>query len=277
MKKMRKGMGKWIALCSVLLVLVGIFLIGYSPNMKVVYYELESEKMEDTVRIVLISDLHSCRYGEQQRELIDAVAEQAPDLVLLCGDIFDDKIPHDNALLFVEAVAQRYPCYYVSGNHEYYSGEVEEIKQMVRETGTQVLEGDCCRVQVGEQFINICGVDDPTRIGLEEMKRQIAQAWEASRQEEYTLLLSHRPELAEIYEDFGFDLVLAGHAHGGQWRIPGIINGIYAPHEGFFPKYAGGEYALGDTVMIVSRGLARESTRMPRMFNPPELVVIDIA
>lgn len=73
MKKTRKGMGKWIALCSVLLVLVGIFLIGYSPNMKVVYYELESEKMEDTVRIVLISDLHSCKYGEQQRELIDAV------------------------------------------------------------------------------------------------------------------------------------------------------------------------------------------------------------
>ena len=72
-------------------------------------------------------------------------------------------------------------------------------------------------------------------------------------------------------------MVLAGHAHGGQWRIPGIVNGIYAPHEGFFPKYAGGEYALGDTVMIVSRGLARESTRMPRMFNPPELVVIDIA
>ena len=92
-----------------------------------------------------------------------------------------------------------------------------------------------------------------------------------------SVLLTHRPERVEDYTGRGFDLVLAGHAHGGQWRLPGLINGLIAPNQGLFPRYAGGRYALdGDTTMIVSRGLARESTRIPRLFNRPELVVVDI-
>ena len=92
----------------------------------------------------------------------------------------------------------------------------------------------------------------------------------------YTILLSHRPEFFELYTKYDFDLVLCGHAHGGQWRIPGILNGLYAPHQGIFPKYAGGRYDSEDMTMIVSRGLARETTRVPRIFNRPELVVIDL-
>ena len=95
--------------------------------------------------------------------------------------------------------------------------------------------------------------------------------------EAFSILLTHRPERVEDYVGRGFDLVLAGHAHGGQWRLPGLINGLIAPNQGLFPRYAGGRYALdGDTTMIVSRGLARESTRIPRLFNRPELVVVDI-
>ena len=98
----------------------------------------------------------------------------------------------------------------------------------------------------------------------------------ASENGNYTILLSHRPEFFELYAAQGFDLALCGHAHGGQFRIPGILNGLYAPNQGFFPKYAGGEYHKKRTVMIVSRGLARESTRVPRFYNRPELVIIDI-
>ena len=92
----------------------------------------------------------------------------------------------------------------------------------------------------------------------------------------YTILLSHRPELFEHYVSRGFDLVLCGHAHGGQWRIPRILNGLYAPNQGLFPQYAGGQYDSDATTMIVSRGLARESTRLPRIFNRPELVLVEI-
>jgi predicted MPP superfamily phosphohydrolase len=91
-----------------------------------------------------------------------------------------------------------------------------------------------------------------------------------------TVLLAHRPEYIDSYLDYDFDLILSGHAHGGQWRIPLLINGLYAPNQGWFPKYAGGRYELGNSTFIVSRGLAKESVRVPRIFNPPELVVIDI-
>jgi len=90
----------------------------------------------------------------------------------------------------------------------------------------------------------------------------------------YSILLSHRPERVEAYHSSGFDLVVAGHAHGGQVRIPGILNGLYAPNQGFYPKYADGRYALGETLMIVGRGLSRSG--LPRVFNPPELVIIDV-
>ncbi len=98
----------------------------------------------------------------------------------------------------------------------------------------------------------------------------------ADKNDYYTVLLSHRPEFFELYTEYNFDLVLSGHAHGGQWRIPYILNGLYAPNQGVFPKYAGGEYTENNTTMIVSRGLARESTLLPRFYNRPELVIIDL-
>ncbi len=90
------------------------------------------------------------------------------------------------------------------------------------------------------------------------------------------MLLVHRPENYADYRKYAFDLVLCGHAHGGQWRIPGILNGLYAPSQGLFPKYAGGYYNEESVPMIVSRGLARESTIVPRFYNPPELVIVDL-
>jgi predicted MPP superfamily phosphohydrolase len=92
----------------------------------------------------------------------------------------------------------------------------------------------------------------------------------------YSILLAHRPEHIDQYLNYGFDLVLSGHSHGGQWRIPFILNGLYAPDQGFFPKYAGGKYEHGSTIHIVGRGLSKNSTRIPRIFNPPELVIIEL-
>ena len=108
------------------------------------------------------------------------------------------------------------------------------------------------------------------------MQEQLKIVAEQMDSHNYTVLLSHRPELAELYQEYDFDLVLSGHAHGGQWIIPGILNGLYAPHQGIFPQYAGGRYDFESQTMLVSRGLARESTLAPRIFNRPEIVIIDI-
>ena len=142
--------------------------------------------------------------------------------------------------------------------------------------GAVVLEGQALPVTAAGQPLLIAGVDDPAA-GEEIWRAQMEAASAGADGAAFSVLLSHRPERAEEYAGLGFDLVLAGHAHGGQWRIPGLINGLIAPNQGLFPKYAGGMYDLGGgTAMIVSRGLARESTRVPRLYNPPELVVVDV-
>ena len=246
-------------------------------------YTEATDKMLSSIQIAVITDLHDSTYGREQKNLIKAIQKQNPDLILLVGDIADDERPHDATEELLSVIGAEYPCYYVTGNHEYWSGEVETIKDMIRSYGITVLEGDTEIVQIGDQKIRLCGVDDPDGFDstyntdhdkTESWQEQFDACKAQTGDNIYSILLSHRPELVEEYQDSGFDLVVAGHAHGGQIRIPGILNGLYAPNQGFFPKYAGRRYELGNTVMIVSRGLSK--SRLPRVFNPPELIMVNI-
>ena len=241
------------------------------------HYTVESAKVSQSVRLVLLTDLHSCDYGEGQRELLNVVEEQHPDLVLLGGDILDDdpSQPEENAWTVIETLGQSYPTFYVTGNHEFRSGRAEEMKARIAESGVTVLEGEGQSMVFQGQPIHICGIDDPA-IGTNIWQVQLDRAARGAAGDAFSLLLTHRPEQTSAYEGRGFDLILAGHTHGGQWRIPFLINGILAPNQGFFPAFAGGQHSLGESTLIVSRGLARESTRIPRIFNPPEVVVIDL-
>ena len=269
---------KWLLPAAAAAGLAAFFLVGLDGELTVRSYTVESGKVTAPVRLAVLTDLHACAYGEGQRELLDAVAAQAPDLVLLVGDIVDDepRMPEARALETVAALAEGWPVYYVTGNHEFWSGRPEEIKAEIRAAGAVVLEGQALPVTAAGQPLLIAGVDDPAA-GEEIWRAQMEAASAGADGAAFSVLLSHRPERAEEYAGLGFDLVLAGHAHGGQWRIPGLINGLIAPNQGLFPKYAGGMYDLGGgTAMIVSRGLARESTRVPRLYNPPELVVVDV-
>lgn len=259
----------------------GVLLLcaGLDVRLTVQTYRVESEQVTGPVRLAVLSDLHACNYGPGQQNLLKTVAAQAPDVVLLCGDIVDDdpNMPEERALATVEALAHRWPTYYVTGNHEIWTERVDEIKQALRARGAVVLEGECVEVTEAGQTLAIAGIDDPY-IGETAWQAQLDAVDAASGEEHFSILLTHRPERVEAYEKTNFDLVLAGHAHGGQWRLPGLINGVLAPNQGFFPAYAGGMYSLGEEkpTLIVSRGLARESTRIPRLFNRPEVVIIDV-
>ena len=253
-------------------------LAGLDARLAVRTYTIESERVSGPVRLAVLTDLHACAYGEGQRNLLDAVAAQSPDLVLLCGDIVDDdpRRPEERALATVEALAEVWPVYYVTGNHEFWTGRVEEVKDLLRAHGAVVLEGESVTVTAAGQILRIGGIDDPY-VGEDVWREQLEAVTAAQDGAHVSVLLTHRPERVENYAGRGFDLVLAGHAHGGQWRLPGLINGLIAPNQGLFPRYAGGRYDLGEgTDMIVSRGLARESTRIPRLYNRPELVVVDV-
>lgn len=261
--------------------LLAVFLAcGLWNGLAVRYYTVDAPGITGPIRLALLTDLHSCGYGENERELSETLDGLAPDLVLLGGDIFDDVLPDDNAAALLESLAARYPCYYVTGNHEYWSGGAafERKMEIVERCGVKRLANEAVSVEVRGERFTLCGVDDPDAARLNAQVRfgdAIAQV-RRDVPPGFTVLLSHRPEAAEDYAALGFDLALCGHAHGGQWRIPGLLNGLYAPHQGLFPKYAGGLYRLDDTTTIVSRGLAKESTRVPRFYNRPEVVVVDL-
>ncbi|MCL2773812.1 MAG: metallophosphoesterase [Oscillospiraceae bacterium] len=247
---------------------------AFYNGLTVTEYTIHSNKISDAVKIVLLTDLHSCEYGKSQQTLIEKTDEQNPDLILMSGDIMDDVFPDSSTVELLKVIAYKYPCYYVTGNHECRSGRVKTQKNIFRVYGVTVLEGDCKNVSVNGQHILICGVDDP-QSGKEIFDKQLSNVSELINAEQYSILLSHRPELFERYVSCNFDLVLSGHAHGGQWRIPRILpHGLYAPYQGLFPKYTTGIYEKNGTKMLVSRGLSRESPRVPRIFNAPELVVI---
>ena len=274
-------------LLSLLAVLLCLILPGFYNALKVVHYTVNADNVAQPIRVALVADLHSCAYGEGQRELLEAIEKEAPDLLLLGGDIFDHEIPNDRAVAFLKGIQGKYPCYYVTGNHEYWSGKEGFAEKMaiLDSCGVIRLSGEMDTIEIKGTKLNICGVDDPyawadngflmeNRDGS--CREQVQRVAELARNGHFTIFLAHRPELFSYYSQYGFDLVLSGHAHGGQWRIPGILNGVYAPNQGLFPAYTGGRYEQNGTVMIVSRGLARESTRVPRFYNRPELVVVDL-
>lgn len=272
---------KHILIATITIIIV-LALLAFDVRLKIVQYTITSEKIKKPMRIALVTDLHSCKYGAGQKTLIDAVDKAKPDMILLGGDIFDDEIPDDNTKIFLSAIAKKYPCYYVTGNHEYWSMRAHEMLDWLRAHGIEDIGGKTIQTNVNGNEICLSGLNDPDEARYtgegDGMKAELGRAMNERDDTAFTMLLTHRPSFVNLYKDAGFDLVLAGHAHGGQWRIPGVLNGVFAPDEGFFPKYAGGFYHFDNGgEMIVSRGLARESTRVPRIFNRPELVIINIS
>lgn len=268
-------------LIAIIAIFIVLALLAFDVRLKIVSYTITSDKINTPLRVALITDLHSCKYGAGQKTLIDAVDKEKPDMILLGGDIFDDEIPDDNTKTFLSAIAKRYPCYYVTGNHEYWSMRVNEMLDWLRANGIEDIGGKTIRTNIHDNDISLSGLNDPDEARYtgqgDGMKAELDRAKNERDDKAFTMLLTHRPSFVNLYKDAGFNLVLAGHAHGGQWRIPGILNGVFAPDEGFFPKYAGGFYHFDNGgEMIVSRGLARESTRVPRIFNRPELVIINL-
>lgn len=239
-------------------------------------YIIKSDKVDKKVRIVFLSDLHNSKYGKFQKKLIRKIQSQKPDVILLGGDFVEDYKGNENAFELIEKLSKEYPCYYVAGNHEYRSGNINAIKQKIRQCGAVVLEGEGKTIDFDGQKINICGVDDyyiEKNKLIDELDTAISQVDDNY----YTVLISHRPEIIELYSEYNFDLVLSGHAHGGQWRVPVILeHGLVTPDIKFLPKFTTGKRILNNTTQIVSRGLSKFTPPFPRIFNFPEIIVVDI-
>jgi len=230
-----------------------------------------------SIRIVLVTDLHNTLYGENQSILIGKIIEQNPDLIILAGDMFHSRGPMQRTIIFLSGISGIAPIYYVTGNHEYESRKINFIRETLVSFGVNILSDSYERIEINGNEIIIAGVEDPFMRRYEIFEYNQDKVMEARFRELddielFSILAAHRPERIEVYKRFSFNLVLSGHAHGGQVRIPGILNGLAAPHQGLFPRYAGGLYSHGNLTHIVSRGLC--VNWLPRIFNPPELAVI---
>ena len=248
------------------------------PALQTTFYTLPAgEKLHSEVRIAFLSDLHGEPYGEEQERLFVPIRAFAPDLVLFGGDTFDERVSWRPAVETLRLSAAAWPTFYTPGNHEIKTGRAEEIKRTAVSTGARLLAGECLRVSVHGETLCLCGVGDPLR-QEERHRAQLKAAQKAIRPEVYTILITHRPEREQTYTagERSFDLILTGHAHGGQWRFSFLQNGFFAPDQGYFPPFSGGLRRLKGGYHLCSRGLARYNTRVPRIGNPPELVLLTL-
>ena len=259
-----------------LAILVVLTLIALDERLILRTYTVTSPKLTAEVRLAVVTDFHS---SDNADDVAAMTASCAPDAVLMVGDMFDDDTqnrPTERTLSLMRQLSALYPCYYVSGNHEAWTGEMDALYQQTEEAGVTVLRMSSGVLTVRGQRIALCGIPDPYEMvfsGAPDTEEQLRQALEDVDSADFTVLLAHRPELLAKYAQFPLYLVVSGHAHGGQVRIPGVLNGLYAPNQGWFPKLAGGAYTQDGTTLIVSRGLAVR-TRLPRIFNRPEVVLV---
>ena len=221
------------------LFIVFLCLVTASFPLKTMEYDIYNPKINFGLKIAQISDLHSCYYGKNMRNLISSINNEQPDIVVFTGDIFDAKLDNTNTITFLKSVSSMYPCYYVAGNHEDSYEHWPEAKAQIEKMSIKVLEGDTYVLSKGITISGAVKSTDKKTL----FDKSVQMCNDNINNSSYNILLAHYPSKINYYASFDkFDLVLSGHEHGGQWRIPYIVNGIYAPDEGFLPQYAGGYY-----------------------------------
>lgn len=269
----------------VFLLIIAIILFSIYQNnaiaiRKINYKNNKIPKGFEGYTIAHISDLHNKRFGHNQGYLLNKIKKTRPDLIVVTGDLIDRRrYDLGPAMVFIEGAMEIAPVYYVAGNHEAWSGEYANIKAHLQESGAQVLDDQKMDLVKGDDRIEILGVLDPAFLtsnhgdgtDLSQLARVLTNLSDDSV---FQILLSHRPELFDLYADRKIDLIFSGHAHGGQVRLP-FVGGLIAPNQGLFPKYTSGVYRKEEATMIVSPGLGN-SIIPQRVFNRPEIIVISL-
>lgn len=264
--------------------LFGIFLLWHNQAIGITQYVYTDTRIPASfsgTKILQVSDLHN---WDSKGRVSQKIAELDPDLILITGDLIDRR---DTELTQVEEQVEEWvnvaPVVYVNGNHEALSAHNDALRTGLVELGVEVLEDEWITLNEFGESMTLLGLNDPalfqgegnylfadnehrTLTQLERMRDEVGEG--------FVILLSHRPELMDVYVKAEIPLVFTGHAHGGQFRVP-FIDGLVAPNQGFFPTYDGGIYVEDQTTMIVSRGLGNSIVPL-RINNPPELVLVEL-
>lgn len=272
------------AVLSAILIAIIIWVVWGNTALELNTYTITRSQLPesfDGYRIAHVSDLHNAQMGKDNNKLLTMLREAAPDMIAITGDLIDSRNTNvDIALQFLQEAVKIAPCYYVTGNHEARINAYNELKNGLVSVGVIVLEDASVKIGINGESITLIGVNDPSfqtdyLLGDSEMVMQSKLSELRTDEDGFTILLSHRPELFDTYVDYDVDLILSGHAHGGQFRIP-FIGGIVAPNQGLFPKFDAGLYTDGNTNMLVSRGLGNSIFPF-RVNNRPEIILIELS
>ncbi|WP_339250934.1 metallophosphoesterase [Sporosarcina sp. FSL W8-0480] len=277
---MIRGKLKAILIILILILLVGLYLYKENSSIGVTFHEIESLRLPthfDNYRIVQLSDIHDSEFGEDNSKLVDKVKQLSPNAIFITGDFIDgNRYDLEKSLKIITQLQSVAPFFYVTGNHEVSTNDVEFIKTQLEQLGVHVLTNES--LLIGDEVkIAVGGIDDPlSSIQTEDQYVETALdiAFENVPDDMFKMLLSHRPYELDRYVSRKIDLVFSGHAHGGQIRIPGI-GGIIAPGQGWFPEFTSGIHEKSGTHLIISRGLGNSIVPI-RVFNQPEIVVVTL-
>jgi predicted MPP superfamily phosphohydrolase len=225
----------------------------------------------DGFRVVSLSDVHAAQFGRDNERLIAAVSGAKPDIIAITGDLIDSRGQLDIVDTLVGGLLEIAPVYYVTGNHEWDSGDIKNLLSLLEQRGATVLRNGYALIERGGGAIVLAGTDDPN--GPADMKtpKELIGDIRAAQGERFIVVLEHRNSHLGLYASLGVGLVICGHAHGGIVRIP-FTDGLVGPSRELFPTYTSGVYAQGATYMLVSRGVGNH-TGFPRFLNNPHIPV----
>lgn len=265
---------------SIILLSIIIISFFYWQNNDIVTTNINIENSKipnsfDKFKILQVSDLHNKEFGKKQEKLLKLTKEVNPNIIVVTGDAIDSrrtnmKIPIE----YLSQVAKTYPTYYVTGNHERRINDYNEFEKMLIKSRVKVLNNQYENIKIGNEEISLIGMKDISFIKSKNKNIEYLNILNNIKKEtnnNFTILLSHRPDIIDVYSKSNVDLVFTGHAHGGQIRLP-FTDGLFAPNQGLFPKYTSGKFKKYNTDMIVSRGLGNSLFPF-RIFNRPELIV----
>ena len=273
----------FLAIAAAVLVALVIWIAWGNTALELNTYTISSSKLPqsfDGYRIAHVSDLHNAEIGKENGKLLTMLRDAGPDMIAITGDLIDSRNTDiEVALQFVREAVKIAPCYYVTGNHEARVNEYGELKAGMEAAGVTVLEDAKAEISLEGKTITVIGVNDPSYqtdylFGDSETVMNTRLEELHTEDDGFTILLSHRPELFATYAEHNVDLVLSGHAHGGQFRMP-FIGGLVAPNQGLFPEYDAGIYTEGNTNMLVSRGVGNSILPF-RINNCPEVILIEL-
>lgn len=252
---------------------------GLDDRLETIHYFIKSPKVPkefDGFRIVQISDVHASAVPG----LVDEIRGESPDIIVSTGDLVHDRGSYEPGISLMNRLMEIAPVYAVTGNHDLRRVDYMKFQSEIDKTGVRTLRNESEVIKRGDSQITVTGIDDPfSNAGDMPENVIMSSLQEVEETEDYHIVLFHRANHMELFKNRGFDLVLSGHMHGGQIRLPNG-RGVCAPKSSWtngtpmlFPKYFAGRKVHNGTNMIINRGIGNPML-IPRLFNRPELTVV---